>query len=179
MCTDLPMLTLERPSRLFQSSYVEALHEQLLTARDPYAIHYRLDHFEEYLQRVSELEQGKIAKATPQSIWWLIDTVGSMYLGEIHIRHVAHGRYPEIVSHIYYEIRPSARRRGYGTKILELGLEKARELGLEEVIVTCAVGNDGSRKIIERNRGMLIERVTVPGEPDVLKYRIKTVKENS
>ena len=56
----------------------------------------------------------------------------------------------------YYQVRKSARRRGYGTKMLELGLEKLRELGFKEVYGKASSGNIGSARIIEKNHGVLI-----------------------
>ena len=38
-------------------------------------------------------------------------------------------------------IRPSRRRQGYGTALLRLGLEQARNLGLTRVLLTCADTN--------------------------------------
>ena len=61
-----------------------------------------------------------------------------------------------------YDIRPSKRRRGYGKKILQLTLEKAKELGMERVLVTCDVNNEPSRKIIEQNGGILENKVPNP-----------------
>ncbi len=55
--------------------------------------------------------------------------------------------------HIGYIIRPSERRKGYGTKILALTLMKAREKGYLRVMVTCDRDNVASAKIIEKNCG--------------------------
>ena len=55
-------------------------------------------------------------------------------------------------------IRPSQRRRGYGTRILALTLDKARLLGLERVLVTCDDDNLGSARIIEKNGGLLASK---------------------
>ena len=66
--------------------------------------------------------------------------------------------------HIGYEIRPSKRRQGYDTKILRLGLEKARELDLHRVLVTCDEDNIGSKKIIEHNGGMFENAIEIEGD---------------
>ena len=58
--------------------------------------------------------------------------------------------------HIGYNIRPTERKKGYGTAILSLTLAKARGLGLKEVIVTCDSDNVGSLVIIEKNGGQHI-----------------------
>jgi predicted acetyltransferase len=56
--------------------------------------------------------------------------------------------------HVGYDVRPSARRRGYGTTLLRLALVEARALGLERVLVTCDDDNIGSIQVIERNGGV-------------------------
>ena len=60
--------------------------------------------------------------------------------------------------HIGYAIRPSERQKGYGTCILALTLEKAGDLGLNRVLLTCDTDNIGSARIIERNGGQLASR---------------------
>ncbi|MHB8494901.1 MAG: GNAT family N-acetyltransferase [Casimicrobiaceae bacterium] len=54
---------------------------------------------------------------------------------------------------IGYGIRPSFRRRGFGTTILRQSLERAAALGLDRVLVTCAKANVGSVTAILRNGG--------------------------
>lgn len=49
---------------------------------------------------------------------------------------------------ISYEIIPSYRNKGYGTICLHLALEKCKELGLTDVLVSCIVANNASRKVI-------------------------------
>jgi len=60
---------------------------------------------------------------------------------------------------IGYYIRPSQRRKGYGSLILALSLDKAKQLGLKKVLVTCNDDNVASIKIIERNGGKLADKV--------------------
>ncbi|MDD4298710.1 MAG: GNAT family N-acetyltransferase [Bacilli bacterium] len=90
------------------------------------------------------------------NIYYLIENdkmIGRIY---IHLK-------PELLpkdkhdgSHISYQIIPSKRNQGYGSKILHLGIEKCHEAGLEEVIVSCNEKNIGSSKIIEKNGGILV-----------------------
>jgi len=67
--------------------------------------------------------------------------------------------------HIGYEIRPSKRRHGYGTEILRLGLEKAKQVGLHKALVTCDETNIGSKKIIENNGGQFENALAIDGSP--------------
>lgn len=52
-----------------------------------------------------------------------------------------------------------------GTELLRLGLAKARERGMERVLLTCDETNIGSRKLIEANGGQLENAVVVEGSP--------------
>ncbi len=89
----------------------------------------------------------------PATTYWLVDK--GEYIGRVSIRHRLTEALSQIGGHIGYDIRPSMRRRGYGTKVLELALPRAGELGLTDVLLTCDAANTGSRNIIERNGGVL------------------------
>lgn len=107
----------------------------------------------------------------PYTEYWLMND--DQYLGTIQIRHQPSGRHENLKSHIYYHIIPSQRGKGYGTKILQLGLKKARELGLSEVLLTTDLTNIKSRRIIENCGGILLKEVSVPdAERSMLQYRI-------
>jgi len=102
------------------------------------------------------------------------DEGGDTILGESRLRHYLSPALEVEGGHIGYAIRPSARRQGYGTRILALTLEKARDRGLRRVLVTCDADNFASRRIIEKNGGMLSGQAISPrtGVP-VLQYWIE------
>jgi predicted acetyltransferase len=58
-------------------------------------------------------------------------------------------------------IRPTCRRRGYGTAALRLGLEEARKPGADRVLVTCDAANARSWRIIEANSGTLQDCIAI------------------
>jgi predicted acetyltransferase len=97
------------------------------------------------------------------SDFWLID--GDEYVGRLSLRHTLNDALLLWGGHIGYQIRPSKRRRGYGKEILRLGLIKAKERGLNRVLVTCDEDNTGSRKIIEYNGGQLENIIEVKDSP--------------
>jgi len=82
-----------------------------------------------------------------------------MILGESRLRHSLTPALEHHGGHIGYVIRPSQRRKGYGTLILALTLEKARALGIQRVRITCDTDNTGSVRIIEKNGGILSAQV--------------------
>ena len=59
----------------------------------------------------------------------------------------------------YYVIRISERKKGYGTKILELALDEFKKLGFKEVYGQSSAGNIASAKIIENNNGILLDEI--------------------
>jgi predicted acetyltransferase len=107
----------------------------------------------------------------PQSEFWLVD--GEEYIGHVGIRHELNEHLKTVGGHIGYTIVPSKRGLGYGNKILELALPKAKELGIDRVLLTCDVTNTASRKIIEKNGGVLENQIPNPETGvDKLRYWI-------
>ena len=103
-----------------------------------------------------ELVHRNTSGRLPTSTFILCD--GGEEVGFVQIRHQpshADDIPPECASHVYYEVREDRRRRGYGTKLLALGLQEARRLGLTELVVCCFESNPASKRIIESNGGKL------------------------
>ncbi|MCM3572619.1 GNAT family N-acetyltransferase [Mesobacillus subterraneus] len=86
------------------------------------------------------------------STYWLVNE-NNRVLGATNIRHELTERLYNSEGHIGCGIRPSERRKGFGTKILSLSLEKMHELGISKVLVTCNEGNVGSERAILKNGG--------------------------
>lgn len=57
--------------------------------------------------------------------------------------------------HIGYGVRPSERRKGYGSQQLALVLEKALALSIPRVMITCDRDNIASARVAERNGAQL------------------------
>ena len=112
--------------------------------------------FEGFIQLCSDeavgrnLEPGRV----PQSTFWLVRNEQRI-LGCSRLRHILNAFLEEVGGHIGYDVRPSERRRGYGTQILRMTLDKARDLGLKRVLVTADSPNVASWRIIENNGGIL------------------------
>jgi predicted acetyltransferase len=94
----------------------------------------------------------------PDSSFWLVRRGDEAVVGVSSLRHRLTPTLEDVGGHIGYSIRPTERRKGYGTRILALALEPARALGLDRVLVTCDTDNIGSARIIEKNGGVLASR---------------------
>jgi predicted acetyltransferase len=82
---------------------------------------------------------------------------------------------PHCLGHIGYAVVPLKQRRGYATAALRQILPEARALGLPYVELTTDAANAASRRVIETNHGVLVERFTKPAEfggAESLRYRI-------
>jgi predicted acetyltransferase len=83
---------------------------------------------------------------------------------------------PHCLGHIGYSVVPWKRGLGYATRALALFLPEVRQEGLEFVEITTDVQNTASRRVIEANGGVLIERFRKPAEygpaPDGLRFRV-------
>ena len=92
------------------------------------------------------------------STFWLVE--GSRIIGRSSLRHQLTSELEHEGGHIGYDIRPSERRKGYGTLLLNLTLERARGRGLRRVFLTCDADNPASAKVIEKNGGKRCGQVT-------------------
>ncbi|TMV76890.1 GNAT family N-acetyltransferase [Thioclava sp. BHET1] len=82
---------------------------------------------------------------------------------------------PHVLGHIGYGIVPECRGRGIATQALRQMLVLAREVGLEWVELTVDPDNPASRRVIEKNGGLLqgiFERPAAYGGGLSCRYRI-------
>ncbi len=151
------MLELLRPCEKYLASYGEARAEceacrpnEPCGFADPAMV---LEKANNYEQGIS-LKPGQVRSTT----FWLVE--GDRFIGEIRIRHELTEALYRRGGHIGYEVRPSACRQGYGTKMLAMVLPYCRDvLGLDRVLLTCDDDNVGSYRIMERNGGILEDKV--------------------
>ena len=61
---------------------------------------------------------------------------------------------------IGYGVRPSERRKGYATKMLNYALKVCKEKNMSEAILGCYEDNLGSNKTIKKNGGKLLKTST-------------------
>ncbi|WP_172370953.1 GNAT family N-acetyltransferase [Sporosarcina jiandibaonis] len=111
------------------------------------------DRFEELVKALHEIELGNGAREVPESVYFLLKEKDRI-LGAVTIRHSLTERMFNTEGHIGAGIRPSERRNGYATKILELALDQMRGLGIQKALVTCNEDNIGSEKAIIKNGGV-------------------------
>jgi len=122
--------------------------------------------FERDIQQLIDRHNGQNLPEgwVPDSTFWLYDRAADKILGVIIIR----PRINEFLrfrgGHIAYYVRPSERNKGYASKMLALGLQYCKEIGLDRVLITCSKDNIYSAKTIIYNGGILDSEDTDHGQ---------------
>lgn len=81
--------------------------------------------------------------------YWITDGRPETLVGFLAVRHSLNDWLLEEGGHIGYSVRPSRRREGHARRALGLALDRAGELGIDRVLLTCDEDNVGSRRTIE------------------------------
>jgi len=142
------------PSFELKKSFLKGLEEYKVNGEEYSFLTQSID-FDEHLQQITDHALGKNLPENwvPATTLWLAEN--EEWLGKINIRH---SLTPHLLSqggHIGYTLRPSARGKGFGTKMLERGLIEAKKISLDKVLITCDDKNIASARIIEKNGGVL------------------------
>ena len=149
-------LRLVRPDVRYKDSYIAAAYEYEAEGHWPlWNIAKMIRHFDEYVEMLLLKETDPMPGWSAETVFWSV--IGSEYVGRISLRHELIGNLLNYGGHIGYDVRPSMRRRGFGTQQLALCLQEARERGFTRVLITCD-DDLGSIRIIEANGGVLEDK---------------------
>jgi predicted acetyltransferase len=155
------------PTTALQIEHTEMLNEWLRTGEKivPFSLKPYTADFNEYIKHLIERSKGIGIPEhfVPNSTFWLVN-INNKILGTVNIRHRLTDFLLKEGGHIGYGIRPSERKKGYATKILELALLEAKKLGINKALVTCDSDNIGSKKTILKNNGIYYQTNTVEGK---------------
>ena len=123
------------------------------------------DDYESWLEKITNARTAADTGWVNCSTYFLF--VGGRLVGTIQIRHTLNDELMRVGGHIGYGVRPSERRKGYGTKMLALALERCRELGIDRALITCGKGNIGSARTAMKNGGVFESEYTCEKTGDV------------
>ena len=104
------------------------------------------DWLEELKKRSSEdtVPEGLV----PSSTYLGIREKDNYIVGMIDIRHYLNDFLKQFGGNIGYSVRKSERNKGYAKQMLELALEKCKDLKMKKVLITCDEDNIASEKVI-------------------------------
>lgn len=187
-------LFLVKPQKRYQKSFLKAVEEiQAEKSNNPFSakmVENNLDvealrdeqnfaRYLEYLDAEANLQEITANGRVPNTTLWLVnkkDDGSEIFLGRLNIRHYLTPRLRNSFGHLSYLIRPSARGRGYGQRILKMALPVAKELVTDlekyqyQVLVTCKANNLISQKVIIGAGGVFDREVVLPSFDRELLY---------
>ena len=174
------MIRLESPNTKYKESYINGVNEIKEKGIDNESNEHYLkqsvdeleNNFEDFVKDQLETHKGvKEGKLVPQTLFWMIDE-NNEYCGKISLRHYLNENLKKFGGHIGYDVIPSKRGNGYATKALALCLKEAKKHKLEKVLLTCDDDNIASIKSIERNGGVLQDKIQYKAEVLTRRYWI-------
>ncbi len=132
--------------------------------------------YEEWLKRVisdldiANLKSGKV----PAITYFYVREADDEVVGMINIRLAVNELLRKEGGHIGYCIRPTERRKHYGTQMLEAGLKVCDAVNIRGVILTCDKSNVASAGVIKNCGGILeAEFYSQALEEEIQRYVIR------
>lgn len=86
----------------------------------------------------------------------LVCLEGDRIIGLLSVRYELPKDLSDSIGDVGYSVRPSERRKGYATKMLEYALSVCKEHGMKKVILGCYKDNAASGATIRKCGGILI-----------------------
>jgi predicted acetyltransferase len=157
-------LSLVKLDRKYKKHLNDMMEEWYSTGEKiiPYTIR-RLDFrdFDRYMNYL-EIKDNKDG-LVPDSTFFCLDEERDIFVGAVNIRHYLNDSLLLNGGHIGDGVRPSERRKGIATKMIELALKECKKIGIDKVLMVCDKENIGSAKSIQNNGGILENEVIIDG----------------
>lgn len=143
------------PSVEYKSQYLDMMDDWISSKENlvPFPLKYDTTDFLEFVNKCNRFNTQKDEGFVHHSTFWFEDD--NRIVGVSNVRHYLNDQLLVEGGHIGYGVRPSCRKMGYATKILELSLVQAKKLGIQKALITCDKYNIGSSKTIIKNGGIL------------------------
>ena len=123
----------------------------------------RQDDFETWLKKCNDWRKGKnLPEGFVSSTQYIcVRKSDNKVIGMLQIRHTLTDYLLNYGGHVGDSVAADERNKGYGKKMLALGLKKCKELGIDNVLITCKDTNVASRKCILANGGQYEDTRTI------------------
>lgn len=135
------------------------------------------DTFEEWYQGVCDNSQEATVGEglVPATTYLGISIKDNRLIGMIDIRHRLNDYLLKYGGHIGYSVRKTERNKGYATEMLALALNECKNMGIDNVLITCFKENVASAKIMMKN-GAILENEIPEGEKITQRYWINLME---
>ncbi len=157
-----------KPSFYYESD-IEAFRKEMLEANssmDGTGPLRRMENIKEWLEFNQRCENEKSVpeNLVPCEQFIYVREIDNKIVGMIQFRHYFNEFLEKYGGHIGYSVRPDERRKGYAKYMLSDCLKICKAYGLDDVLITCIQGNEGSKRTILANGG--VYESTIYCKPD-------------
>lgn len=159
------------PSIKYKQSYLEALQEYKEVDEDKVDIEERKINFDQFLAKLEKDKTNEDKDLVPNIQYWLVK--GDKYIGKINYRPKLNDQLRFKGGNVGYSIRPSERGKGYATMLMKQIIEKAKNDGLSDLLLTCDSVNEASIKVIEKCGGIYKDGGFDENNIEISRYIIK------
>ncbi len=132
--------------------------------------------YEAWLQKViADIDVANVeAPKVPALTYFFVREEDDCILGMANLRLALNDFLRTEGGHIGYSIRPTERRKGYGTLMLQEALKVYDRLGIQEVLISCSTDNPASAGVIKNCGGELVDEFySETFQETIQKYAIK------
>ena len=104
-----------------------------------------------YAMDIANMQENKV----PDLTYFYVRESDDKIVGMINIRLALNDFLRKEGGHIGYAVRPTERRKGFGTDMLAEGIKVCERMGIHEVLVSCDKENIASSGVIKNCGGVL------------------------
>lgn len=156
-----------RELRPEDSGFAADIHREVMELDDWHFLlgnYVQDEEFCNYLDRVAQLKS--VEKVPPGMVpsTFLVAVIDGKIAGRLSIRHELNDFLALTGGHIGYGVVPEFRGKGVATAMLRYGIDFCRDLGIEQIYITCRVTNLASRAVIEKCGGVFARIVEDPNK---------------
>lgn len=156
MASGAPALALRKLNLLDESAFMRAIGDWPEEDLAWFTWHWTPGvPFQQVLEKIERESKGEglPEQFVPATMFYAF--VDGQIVGRLHLRHRLNEALAQRGGHIGYSVSPRFRNQGWATEMLRLGLRCAADLGISEVMLTCADANVASWRVIEKVGGCL------------------------
>lgn len=174
-------LKLVKPNEKYFEQYNDMMNEWIESNSDiaPWFLDKPINdkkEFKDFCDRLIGLESKTNNPNYPtQSLYFAVDENDKL-VGAGRLAHYLVNEYTDkdgnsfnIWGHTGYGVRPSRRKKGYGTKIEKLLLQEAKKIKIDKVYVGIHNSNIGSIKVIENCNGIFEKVIKIDSDPEEIR----------